>query len=137
MRIGMHRAECFHGLTDEPIGELVPLARSWNHPPELNVSSGHMKGAGYNKFQRSYVLEGDHSGTPVEFQIEGSEEQPIVNPAFVLKGWGQKTVRLKINGVVTVEDKDFMSGYEKKLEGTDMVLWIKDHATKKKQYTIE
>jgi hypothetical protein len=119
-----HIAVMLYGLTESPIEELVPLARSWNHPPELKVLEGNVKNKGYDKFQRAYVLESEDGGSKVEMELAGSKETPIVNPAFVFKGWGQKEAAVKVDGEEFHDGEQYRAGYEKKIEGVDLVLWF-------------
>ncbi|MCK4748697.1 MAG: hypothetical protein KAT15_16705, partial [Bacteroidales bacterium] len=90
-----------------------------------------------DKFQRAYILEGTKDGSPVELQLDGSKEHPVVNPAFVLKGWGEMPVSITTGGVDAKEGTDFRTGYEKKPEGTDLVIWIEEQSQENKQYTIQ
>jgi len=116
------------GMTVAGAQELVVLARSWIHPPMLQIQGENdsFVSAGYDKFQRSYVLErkADHANS-LTFCLEASEDSPIVNPAFVIKNWGTAPVQLKINDQLIPQGKDFRVGYVNNLEGTDLVIWIK------------
>jgi hypothetical protein len=132
-----HIAVMLYGLTEEPIDELVPLARSWNHPPELKVLKGNVQSKGYDKFQRAWVLECEDGGTRIEIQLPGTKEMPVVNPAFVLKGWGEKAISISISGKEAKEGMDYRVGYENKLEGTDLVVWFKGESNEPKLYTFE
>ena len=132
-----HIAVMLYGLRNEPIEELVPLARSWNHPAELKVLEGKVKSSGYDKFQRSYVLECKDGGCKVQMQLAGSKKTPIVNPAFVFKGWGRKKVTVKVSGEEFEEGKNYRAGYEKKIGGVDLVLWFKGESEDVETLSIE
>ncbi len=132
-----HSTVMLYGLTDSPIEELVPLARSWNHPPELKVIKGNVKNKGYDKFQRAYVLECKAGAGKVRMQMAGSKKTPIVNPAFVFKGWGNKDVIVKIADRIFEEGLHYWKGYEKKIDGTDLVLWFDGASEEVHTGTIE
>ncbi|MHC4457508.1 MAG: hypothetical protein ACYS0I_10540 [Planctomycetota bacterium] len=109
---------------------LVPLARSWNHPAELKVLEGNVKSKGYDKFQRAYVLECEDGACNVELSVSGSEDSAIVNPAFVINSWGDANVKLEIDDKKVKRRKNFHFGYRHRLEGTDLIVWIKVESTK-------
>jgi hypothetical protein len=119
-----HIAVMLYGLTESRIEALVPLARSWNRPAELKVLEGNVKSKGYDKFQRAYVLECENGGSKVKLELAGSKDRPIVNPAFVFKGWGQRKVSVTVSGEKFQKGENYRAGYEKKLEGVDLVLWF-------------
>ena len=60
-----------------------------------------------------------------------------MNPAIVLRNWGQKEVVVKVNGVVQVKMKDYKAGFENKLDRTDLVLWFKMESDKDLTITVE
>jgi hypothetical protein len=119
-----HIAVMLYGLTESPIEKLVPLARSWNRPAKLKVLEGNVNSKGYDKFQRAYVLECKDGASQIELEVPGSEESPLVNPAFVFKGWGQREVSVKVSGEEFQEGENYRAGYEKKMDGVDLVLWF-------------
>ncbi len=131
-----HEAVMLYGLRNEPIEELVPLARSWNKPSELKVLKGIVKSNGYDKFQRAYVLEFGNGGSGLDLQLTGSKETPIVNPAFVFKGWGQKKVSVKFSGKESKEGVDYRVGYENHIEGMDLVVWFDRESEKSEILSI-
>ncbi len=126
-----HMAVMLYGLRNEPIEELVPLARSWNNPAELKVLEGKVKSKGYDKFQRAYVLtcEKAVNRSSLEFELAASDESPVVNPAFVIKNWGTADAMLKINGKNISRGKDFRFGHRHRLEGSDLIVWVKTEST--------
>jgi hypothetical protein len=52
-----------------------------------------------------------------------------VNPAIVVKDWGIEKAQLKINGKPVAWGKDFRRGFVKRLDGTDLVVWIRQTST--------
>jgi hypothetical protein len=94
------------GMWNKKATDLIPLSRSWTHAPGLD----NLKGAegGYDISQRAYILK--VSGNPISFTINASNESPVHNLCFVLKGWGSKDdAKVNVNGNVkqgTVRDTD-------------------------------
>ena len=119
-----YTAVMLYGLTPDPIEDLVPLARSWNLPPNLKVTEGDVFNSGYDKFQRAYVLTCNKAAAKVQFKLHGSRENPIENPAFVIRGWGNKSVSVFLNEKAQKEKIDFRTGYENNLDGADLILWL-------------
>ncbi|MHC4069075.1 MAG: LamG domain-containing protein [Planctomycetota bacterium] len=110
------------GMSDKSPEELVPLAKSWLNPAKLEVKSG-CSSEGYDRSQRAYVLSATDSTICVK--VRASESSPVVNPAFVVKGWGKTDCALKINGKTIKRGKDFRFGHVRNSEGTDLVIWVK------------
>ena len=130
-----HIAVMLYGLTESPIEKLVPLARSWNGPPKLKVLGSNVKSRDYDKFQRAYVLECENGGSKVKLELAGSEDRPIVNPAFVFKGWGERKASIKVSGEKFQEGVNYRAGYEKKLDGVNLVLWL-DHESEELEMIV-
>jgi hypothetical protein len=53
----------------------------------------------------------------------------VINPAMVVKGWGEAAPVLKIDGKPAAWGKDFRYGLIRKLEGTDLVVWLQKQST--------
>ena len=133
---GTHESVTLYGLINKPIEALVPLERSWNKAPEMKIIKGEIIYNGYDKFQRAYILNCENGSTKTDIQLTGSKESPVVNPAFVLKGWGDKKVSIFINGKKCVESINFKAGYENHLEGTDLVIWFDKNSEIKEIFSI-
>lgn len=124
-------AVTLYGMTTEPVTELVTLARSWNYPAELNLSSEGFINEGFSKYQRAYILKCKKKNNPssLKIKLSASEKSPVVNPAFVIKGWGNNGAKLEINGKkITASDK-FRLGHRYKMQSTDLIVWIEKQAT--------
>jgi hypothetical protein len=121
-----------NGMTDKPASDLVPLAKSWLQPPELKISGRNYKSKGYDPTQLAYVIASNNPGKGSEllFELAASKNSPIINPAFVIKGWGKAEATLKMNGKTIVSGKNFRFGGRWSPEGTDLVVWIKTESTK-------
>ncbi len=121
---GTHEAVMLYGLVNKPIDALVPLEKSWNKAPELKIMKGSVINNGYDKFQRAFILKCENGSFKTDIQLMGSKDSPVVNPAFVLKGWGDKKVEIMLNGKKCKEGVNYRAGYENHIEGTDLVLWF-------------
>ena len=60
--------------------------------------------------------------------LQASDSSPVVNPAIVIKNWGDAAAQLKINGKPVNWGKDFRRGYVQNLDGTDLVVWIRQES---------
>lgn len=124
-------ATALYGMTENPIADLLPLARSWIRPPELRLSNREFGSEGYDKFQRAYVLtSGNGAGSAtLEFELAGSEDSPLVNPAIVVKNWGWSDATLAINDEGIQRGEGFRFGHRHTVEGSDLIVWILYHST--------
>jgi hypothetical protein len=115
-----------YGLTEQKAGELVPLARSWTNPAELTLNSNGFNSNGYDKYQRAYVLSTSTNSSSSELRLElaGSDENPVINPAIIIKGWEKAGVELFLNGEPVDKGKDFRVGYRQTPQGSDLIVWI-------------
>jgi hypothetical protein len=138
------------GVTNEedPTEELLVLAKSWLNPPGL-----HMRGVKpeykvlvYDPSQRAYIVPRKDSGPrDFEFTLDAYREEEqgsvapvwIVNPAFVVKNWGDPAVRVTLNGKVLSQGSDLRVGYEKTATGKDLILWIKYRSQEATQFKLE
>jgi hypothetical protein len=126
------------GMTDRPteqqrVDKLVKLARSWQYAPKLVLDSPGYVSEGYDLSQRAYLLTCESPGEPssLEFELQASEESPVVNPCFMVKGWGDAGVELKVDERQIGRGKDFRFGYEReRAGGADLVVWIDLDSTK-------
>ena len=119
------------GMTDKTAEELIPLARSWYHAPDISGTN-----AAYDQSQRAYVITPGKGETQVEFTIEANKESPVINPALVLSDWGYKTIELNIDGKKVGRGKKFRFGNTDKLDGADLVVWIQYESTKPVKITV-
>lgn len=119
-----------NGLTTKPAADLVPLAKSWLSPPKLDVSGQGFVSEGYDPAQRAFVVtrEGPPKVGPLELMIHASNESPAINPTIVIKNWSEKRPQLHINGKAIPWSKDLRCGLVERLEGTDLIVWIRKEA---------
>jgi len=121
-----------NGLTDKPVADLVPLAKSWLKAPELKLLTSAYSSEGYDQTQAAYILVSNNPNEASEltFELAASKNSPVVNPAFVIKNWGKMNATLKINGRKVKRSKDFRYGHRYQLESIDLIVWIKYESMK-------
>jgi hypothetical protein len=121
-----------HGLTTKSAAELVPLAKSWLSPPTLEFVGPGFQSQGYDPTQRAFVVVRE-SGSPASgfrFLLKASNESPLVNPAFVIKNWGDAEPKLTIDGKPVVRGANYRYGFVPHMEGSDLVVWLAMESTK-------
>ena len=127
-----------HGLTEKHPTELVTLARSWLLAPQLFLRSRGYTNKGYDQAQRAYILEchdpAEKAG--LRFEFPASNELPLVNPAFIIKNWGNAGVTLQINRQPIERGKNFRFGHRRTPHGTDLIVWLRLEETKFTQMRI-
>jgi len=124
-----------YGITKLPAKELKDLNRSWNFAPALSNING-AESKGYEKGQRAYVF--TRESNKISFKLDGSEENPIVNPCFVFKSWGSDSnARIKINGKKQTADSMVKQGIIRDTDGTQtLVIWIEQKSEEMVSYNI-
>ena len=127
------------GLTNQPITKLLPLAKSWLQAANLKINGEAFSSESYSRNERAYILSRNISGSAkvLELEIIASEKSPVVNPAFVIKNWGTADAVLKINGKNISRGKDFRFGHRHRLEGSDLIVWIKVESTEPIKISLE
>lgn len=113
-----------YGMTDRPAEELLPLARSWIAPPSLEVDSSGFESMGYDRNQRAYVLRCRRPGSGVELTMAGSVESPVIDPAFVIEGWGEAKATVRLDGEALATGRAARVGHRHHLDGCDLVVWV-------------
>jgi hypothetical protein len=128
-----------YGLTGKPAKELAVLARSWNFPAELKLAGPAFESSGYDKNQRAYVLAHKPAAesVPLEFTLAGNPQSPVLNPAFIVKKWGNASVTLTLDGKSIPRGKDFRYGHRQTLEGTDLIVWIETESQASLTFRLE
>jgi len=114
------------GMTDKPISNLISLAGSWNNPPNITLNSSGFKTKGYDKNQRAFVLSTGEKNIPSELKLtlKASEGAPVINPAFLIKDWGNADLELEIDGKKLKRGESFRFGHSVRLEGSDLIIWL-------------
>ena len=120
-----------NGLTDKSGAELLPLARSWLSPPAIEVTAGGFRSEGFDATERAFVVsrDGAAASQPLQVTLRASGESPLVNPALVIRNWGLSPARVEIDGQPVPAGNDLRIGSVHRLEGDDLVVWIRKDAT--------
>ena len=131
-------ASWIYGVIEGPLGSLAALGRSWANAPGLTIQGTGVVSEGYDLSQRAYVLRCREAGGPavVEGELRASVESPAANLALVVKGWGDRSASLMIEGKTAVRGRDFEVGSVRSLEGTDLIVWIKLEATRSMKFVL-
>ncbi|MDX1699443.1 MAG: hypothetical protein R3250_02435, partial [Melioribacteraceae bacterium] len=108
------------GISNKTPEGLIPLAKSWLNPAYLEIKEG-CSTAEYDVGQRAYIIEA--TASKIVVSLKGSEESPIVKPAFVLNNW-KGEINIFINGRKLDSGKDFRSGNPLTVIDKDTVIWI-------------
>jgi hypothetical protein len=119
-----------YGFTNKKAETLVPLAHSWNYPPEIIDASG-IKQNDYDKGERAYKIIPDSD--ELRFTLKASENSPIVNPCFVISGWDN-------NADVSVEGDEIETrqGLVRDTNGNlQLVLWLMYEAQTNAQIIVK
>jgi hypothetical protein len=112
-----------YGFTDQPVTNLVVLAKSWNHPPALAVAAG-CENNGYDQSQRAYALAA--TGGPISFTLQGTADTPVHNPCFVIEHWEtDSATRVSISGKPVLPGRAFRQGIVRDAGGQPtLVIWL-------------
>lgn len=69
--------------------------------------------------------------------MAGSENSPVVNPCFVIRGWDAKKVALRVDGETISRGPDLRWSVEKDAEGVcSLIVWLKKTAMKKVEFLM-
>jgi hypothetical protein len=116
-----------YGLTAAKATDLTTLSKSWNSPAALKLTGSGFTSVGFNTCQRAYVLQSTMADTPhpLELSLDASDTSPVVNPAFLVRDWGDRIPVVKLNGKALANDANCRIGLNHRLDGTDLVVWLK------------
>jgi hypothetical protein len=112
-----------YGFTDKPIKSLIPRAKFWQNPPEIEGAVG-AESLGFFKDDKSYIFK--IAKKKMSFNIDASVDSPVVNPCFVIENWPKKSAAIiKINGKVLETGNKTQEGFERSQEGhLKKVIWM-------------
>ena len=114
-----------YGATKYKVESLTSLARSWVMPPKLVIHAG-ASDSQYDSTQRSYVISSSNKQEieKLKLSLQANSESPVVNPAFVIKNWGDHQALLKVNGKEVPRGKAFRIGHIRRINQYDLVAWL-------------
>ena len=119
-----------HGLTEDGPEGLVQLGRSWLRAPQATLAGEPGTRIAYNESERAYVLEDAPWGI-VRLMLAASAEQPVFNPAFIVRGWRSAAVELWLNGKAVKPGRGFRVGLRRGIDHDDLVVWLRFRSTER------
>ena len=123
-----------YGINDMAMKQVVELGKSWAFAPEINLLEKGYVSRGFDKSERCYHLEKlDASSGKLALELAGSKENPIINPAFVIKNWTHMDAGILIDGKPA---KDARIGINRQLEGDELVVFLFHQSNEKVNITI-
>ena len=119
------------GMSDAGVAELASLARSWESPAVLKIESPGYSGGDYDPGERAWIVERSAAAAtePLALTLAASPASPVENVALVVKGWGDGGATLTLDGREVASGKDFRVGHRRRLEATDLVVFVTARAT--------
>lgn len=124
-KTGNYWAVSLTGMTNSSIQDLVPLAKSWNSPPNIISLSKNTKFRGYSKKERAYQLYFKNSvDKEIRFELEGSSYTPIYNPVFIIDNLPAKDLEIFINQKRVDQGKDYFKGLLENGDESKAIIWI-------------
>jgi hypothetical protein len=121
------------GVSNKSAEELIPLAKSWLNPAKIEAVSG-CKSAEYNRGQRAYVIEA--SDNKIVVKIKGSEDSPIINPAFVISNW-KGDASVTVDGDKLESGEDYRTGQPRMVADKDLVVWVEYKSESNTEFVFE
>ena len=120
------------GLTTGSIDSLLPLALSWNNPPNILLKDEVMQYTGYDRYQRTYkfTMKKDNR-KETEFEILATEESPICGIPIEIDNCNSDIESITLNGKTLQPDKETFSGKVFSSETIKQLILIDYNSSKK------
>ncbi len=127
-----------NGLSDKPAEGLVPLAKSWLQAPPMEIAAGAFRAEGFDPAQKAFVVtrSGPADAAALDVTLRAGADSPVVNPAFYVRNWGRAEPRIEIDGRAVAAGRDVRVGRVFRLEGDDLVVWLRLESTAPVRITI-
>ncbi|MHC4946125.1 MAG: LamG-like jellyroll fold domain-containing protein [Planctomycetota bacterium] len=123
-----------YGMNSMDIDQLIALGRSWAHAPELSVTGTGLVSRGFDRSRKCYRLRNTKEKVrAIEFSLFGTENSPIVNPAFSIENWNAEGAQVFVNGE---ESRDVEIGIRHGLNGPRLIVFLWLEAETKIQVRI-
>ncbi len=121
-----------YSMTEMDRAGLVFAGRSWAYAPRAAIKAKGFQCQGYDRAERAYQLtkEKPAADGKLELTLDASEDSPAFNPAFVVRHWHPRSLKLKLDGRQVPRGSDFRVGARPTLEGEDVIIWIRAKSTK-------
>jgi hypothetical protein len=104
------------------IQDVIRLNRSWSNPAEISVTGAEL--AKYRPDEKAYYI--SEVEEIVNVELNSGPDSPIVNPAFVIKNWGNSQIEITVNGTKKEISKNLRVGYRNTLESKDIIIWMRN-----------
>jgi hypothetical protein len=117
------------GFTNKEAEDLLPISKAWASPAKIKVSDTSAVSAAYEQSERAIIFDLKKDVKSISFEIQGSKDSPIINPVFLVNGWGNKGMKLQIDEKTIERGKDFRYGYRHEIDRTDLVSWVRFEST--------
>jgi hypothetical protein len=117
------------GFTNKEAEDLLPISKAWASPAKITVSDASAVSAVYEQSERAIIIDLKKDVKSISLEIQGSEESPIYNPVFLINGWGNKGMKLQIDGETIERGKDFRYGQRHDIDRIDLISWVRLQST--------
>jgi len=114
-----------YGMKDLTMEQIRQLALSYNHPAVMKLEGAGFSGGEFDRGQRAYVLTRSNPNASLKCRVNASAKSPVRNLALKIKGWGANSAGLTINGQKIESGSSFKTGHVRRMNSTDLVVWIK------------
>lgn len=129
---GSMRVCSMMGLTKNDIDSLLPLALSWNNPPNIFLKNDSIQFIGYDKYQRTYKFSiSQRFYRNIEFDILASSESPIFGIPIEIENCNKDIASVILNGKTLEIGKDAFYGKVYISEKEKLLIWINCYSEKK------
>lgn len=113
------------GMTTENVETLLPLAKSWNYPAKLELHTEGYISHGYDIYQRAYCLERKTAGnSSLVMTLHATPQSPLQHIALEIRNWSSSVGKIRLNGRLLENEKDYYIGHVRTLEGDKLIVWI-------------
>jgi hypothetical protein len=134
------------GMTsaEDPAEELVARATSWLQPPQLQMPGLRpvYKQRIFEPTQNAYVIAcGSQGARALGLTLatpwgDRQGECSIINPSFVLQGWGTDDATVEFNGEQLQQGVEYRTGHESSGDQTNLVVWVNRRADRPAEVVI-
>ena len=114
------------GLSDRDVAGLASLARSWERPAHLSVTTANYTGGDYDLGERAWIVDRANASpdAALDCSLAASDASPLENAAIVVRGWGARGVAVTVDGRDAPAGASVRVGHRRRVEATDLVLFL-------------
>lgn len=125
-----------YGMKEADMDELIALGRSWAQAPVMQLTGKGYTGGIFDRSERCYQIVAAPDREELLIRLAASTSSPLYNPALVIQKWGDDEPILELNGKKLRKGSDFEAGFDQRMEGTDLIIWLSLQADQPIQLTI-